>query len=572
MRVFWSFLLAAQVLFFIYSIPRGLDVTDEAFYQLSTMYLVPLGFPSAFGFFAKGLGFVFGDSVLNLRVLSMILGALSSAALGFSVFHWMKHRFKISHEQKLNLILFFVVVFFMGQELVRPRGLSYNRFNQDFLNLIASGLLLSDSLRQEWWKRWINLGIGVITGLCFLNKFATGTLVFCFLSTLAFLTPEQDFKKRIHSFLEITVSFLVVAIVGTLWIKSIAEIENLSAWLTQFTKLGHSPMDLMANYLNAGNYFWLRILSGSKVLIPILLLSLWLKPSARSNWILGGGLVLGLIYLLNPSMQFRGFFRERNTILTMIEIGFPILLFQAAVRWSLFKKHFKSYDLRLLFALLGFPVFGAFGSNVSLDASMQNHAELWMAFGIVFLSMPGASLGVKVFSRVLPVAVFVMVLGNAVHAFREPYRLQGRLDEFTQSAPKAWGELAGLKFKANQFEFIQKLRDSVRDAGVTSEWRSVQLFDNPGWHLFAGTRPLGLSWLSSAKERRSATCYFLHLDQKVTASKTALYLNLNLEENMDPTVLRCLQSVGIDFEGEFSRKAQFPAPYKGGNLSLWTLN
>lgn len=172
-------LLLTQVVLYVWMAPRGFEFTDESFYLLNYLYWRHLtATVSFFGAYIEWPFRLMGQSILGIRILSLVLLLATTAFFGREVLRYSGRKFAARSGSRVPLVLVAMAAssFYFGYPY-SVRAPSYNLIALCTM-LVATGLLvrLATPGVLDWPARFTAFAYGAALGACALVKPPAGGL------------------------------------------------------------------------------------------------------------------------------------------------------------------------------------------------------------------------------------------------------------------------------------------------------------------------------------------------------------------------------------------------------------
>ncbi len=348
----------------LYSIPRGFDWSDEAFYWMAYQKPSEFVYVGFFQWFGEVLLVDGLPEIHSLRISRLLLHLLSAGILYHAVRVYLKKTEKSS--PFLSFLLPLLLLANWATYSLGPQSLSYNHLVLIILQ-IQTGIIFwlsSGELNSIRFK--LNLVFLAITSpLLFLAKFPTGILfTFIWPTIIGLIQQKQSWKKPLFIFLSVGIPLIILAGTPARFTEFIEKYQafgntmssHAPAYLLQklWLDVKHFFGDLAGDDLEFDRIILFSLLlyfSVFKSRIALIILGFWITPTiihyfnylndqevfpAISAWIyvLAGGIILqafrspkdALIVLSFCMIPFAASLGTNNNLFTQITFYFPFFI------------------------------------------------------------------------------------------------------------------------------------------------------------------------------------------------------------------------------------------------------
>lgn len=563
----------------VWSLPRGFDITDEAFYLLNYRY--PAEYEASFTDFHLVITRVFGladASIGTYRVAALLGIGLGAAAFGLSLSVWLRRALSPDNPRcwlaQPTLVITYVLLGELLAMSVMPRTVSYNGLNTLLLLLTAAATLAALSCGPVG-SSWLLLA-GAAIGLDVFVKVSTaGLLLASVVLLLAWCWRGAGvvFLLRALAMLVIGVGcglgmYFLLAQPPTIWW------HTFSQEIIMLQGQGYGTADLFVKYLGSARetlsvLIW--PLGPLLVLVPGLAWW-WLQQRQLPRWLpLLSIALLGAAGLwLAAQAVYRLWYSTAyiNGLQSLAVLIFFLLLIAGVTavevvpagaadssRSAVTKLAQQQLPVALWLALL--PLLAAAGTYNDLRVNLVIDAAPWFGLALMLLALPRPNL--------LPVWVTPLLLllpaGYAAEqtvwgTMRVPYCLTGPMTVQTQPLHAA-GVRGTLLLDSNAVAFIGRLEKTLAQGGFKPGDPLLAFYDMPGLVYLCGGISPGATWYFSHIDNRN--CHALDISQQ-PLSKACILLN----ETLSPEIASCLRRHGLRFPEAYRLVGEVP--------SAWAVN
>lgn len=577
----WSIIMLASVVLavLVWSLPRGFDITDEAFYLLNYRY--PAEYEASFTDFHLVITRVFGladASIGTYRVAALLGIGLGAVAFGLSLSVWLRRALSPDNPRRWLVRPVLVITYVLLGELlamsIMPRTVSYNGLNTLLLLLSAAAALAALS-RGPAGSSWLLLA-GAAIGLDVFVKVSTAGLLLASVVVLL----GWCWRKAGGVFLLRALAMLVLGIgCGTGIYFLLAQPPTVwwhtfSQELTMLQGQGYGTADLFVKYLGSAREI-LRVLVWPLGPVLVLVPGLawwWLRPRQSPRWLLllaiallgaaGFWLAVQAVHRLWYSTAYINGLQSLAVLIFFLLLvagvtAVEVLPADAAdsSRSTNAKLAGQQLPVALWLALL--PLLAAAGTYNDLRVNLVIDAAPWFGLALMLLALPRPNL--------LPVWVTPLLLllpaGYAAEqtvwgTMRVPYCLTGPMTVQTQPL-RAAGVRGTLLLDPKSVAFIRQLEKTLAQGGFKPGDPLLAFYDMPGLVYLCGGVSPGATWYFGGIDARN--CHALDITRQSLVRACIL-----LNEPLGPKMQRCLREHGLRFPEGYRLVGEVP--------SAWAIN
>jgi hypothetical protein len=563
--------LSGLLLVIVWSLDRGLDITDESMSLLA--YLHPDEYPATFSMYyvivSRATGWMH-PTVLGYRWLTLALAVLAALAFTYGFCQWLRQFFgtEATSGVDVTLVLPFVLIGHLSAYGLGVRTLNYNSINNAFL-FSACGLLLhalSHTPRRGVRPVTVAIAlfiVGVLVALDMFVKFPTAIIMFGAALLLIVLHTRRLGPREVA----IEIGILTLGIVGGLTayfasVQSIAEwLSNYRAALQASSEATHNPGTILRSYAQDGE-------SLARVLIfdfsPAFLLSFlvarcyvrgWHRKALRNQFVLLAVLAAALVYTghkvyaldLLDSPYLNHFVTFYTYVLI---ICFEVIVLAAIYRSAPPVQGPNQGTARRIDALPGvallaaLPFAGAFGTANSIFLNAMFGIGAWFAL----IMIAGLLIKERTQSK-LALSLCILLptcFGPAQIVYGtvwKPYLLAASLPDHTVALDQP-ASVAGLRVDPATAEFIAELRSTLRQGSFRERDYILALYNAPGLvYLMGGVSPGTPTYFD---HEQPTNCHALETTE---IGKRAVFVLAT--GDVAPQTVACMQKAGRHFPDEF---------------------
>ncbi|MCI5058103.1 MAG: hypothetical protein MRY83_18460 [Flavobacteriales bacterium] len=573
----------SAVFVILFTLNRGLDLTDEGFYLYEVL------FPSEdfgiirFNLFLNRINHLVPLDIFELRFLRACLTFMAAVYLMFSVskFSQNLNHFVINPFMTFCLIL-------TGSWLsycVFPRAISYNSFSL-ICFIVAIGCVL-----RFWYgnfsKNYIHIALlGFMVFLQLITKISSGIILLGFsLFVILFLT-FKDFQTKVRA----STLFLIGILSGLLLYSTI---ESPRIWLNSVQYLleqnegGDHDLSLLSKI-----YFkeLLQIFGEYQlVVLPIYLtssLGIWLTKHLFSNVSIN---VLKFFYVILFCIGFWISVIHFN----LLKLGstdmlyvIPLIgcflvnllitsLFDRNMRIKLLSFKLSKVNLKIAFLLISLftmPFMISFGTNAGFTAHSAQYLIFWILLFTIAAGFFQSQINSKLLKQIISVQTLLLLATSAVIIFNggvlNSYKIKnGLLKQKVQLSGVENGN--GIFIDARTSDFVENVNE-ILNKNIRLDKDSVRLLsmDYPALNYLLGYKSPGRPWYKLLYYKTN--CFSFNL------ADTRYLKNLVIVISDGKLVSRqfknCLFSRGVDFPKEFRQIGSVANPFNDGVCYIFSSN
>ncbi len=538
----------------VWTFDRGLELTDEAFYVLTSMH------PQALRFFFTPTQWVsvplwqVAHGLAAFRALGWMFSTASAAVLGLGVAH---SATRLAHwpAARRRLYQFAVVSATMVSAwlygAILPFSPSYNLLGASG-SYAAFGLFLLSIDREN--RRQVTAlaaASGICLGIAVLSKFSAGIATAGLIFVLQIvLRPRRATELR-------AAVVTAVALVGTVMIAIAAE-STFSEASRQFlaglelTRIAQGNETALARLTRGGNELWQCLLSvATTYSVPLVLACISLASrSAAAGCLAVAWFVYDVVALHTYLGGMDVYQTQSRPLVAAMAIMLALTLRMWLAQWRL---------AILTVALFVLPFAIAIGTGNPLPFQIVLALASWGALvSVLAFGTDDHSLRVPAIALAV---VFTLLLAAQIASsgYRAPYRLAQPLQ--SQRIPIDLGRLGTLKVDPQTERFVTEVRSAWQHCGLPAQTPFIGIYRLPGVALVVDAVPLATPWLFS-KGFADAALNGVGDDQ---LKRAAVALELT-PDGTRPELPDRLQSV---FPSAYRFCGAFSVPFDGARGELW---
>jgi hypothetical protein len=576
--------LVSLLLIIVWSLDRGLDITDESMSLLlyqhpdeyrwnnTTYYLIV----------SRVTGWM-RPTVLAYRWMTLALLALAATVFAYGFCQWLGRFFQTGLGKAANLTLVFPFILIGRLSLygLGVRTLEYNGINSVLLSS-ASGLLLyvfsKESINRAQPLTGIALFmVGVLSALDLFVKFPTAILMF----GAALFLIVVHMRRRGPRKIILAIGILIFGAMAGLAVYFVG-VQSFSTWLPRYrialqaTSQGnHSTSSILSGYVsNVEALVWVLIRHFSFAFLLSFVIARcysrgWHRKVLRNQYVLIALLAITVGYTgykvwildLLDSPYFNGL--VTFYILVLI-VCFQVIVLVATNRNGPAASGPRRVTARrsevlpgiALLALL--PFAGAFGTGNSIFLNAMFGIAAWFGLILVlglFIKERTGSRWALALCILLPTCfVAAQVTYGTVW---QPYMLATTLPNQTVTLHQP-ASVAGLKVDSATAEFLTELRSTLRQGSFQEQDYIIGLYNIPGLVYLAGGVSPGMPTYFGGDYAR--ICRAL---AEVDFSKRSVFVLATTEA--EPQIAACMHKAGLRFPEGFVELGQIYNPYSASS-------
>lgn len=576
-----------------YLVPRGFDMTDNAFYLMAVRnYDDFRAFPTMFQAFTGTLYNLGGESVINLRLLgACVYLAVSILSSIIAIKYFAK-------EQFAQITINKWYIYGLGLVIITSSTLQYNNWvnspNYNWLNHIGlmfflSGLLIWTNRDTSHHSGYAPFLIMLGFGISFWTKIYTATLM----PILVILVLIFN-RKRIKQLL--TIKHVVYGVVGGLLGLSYVflrgdtifqVIEKIQGGVDQ--RAYEATIDLNNIFLTFGVEFYeflgllypimtYSIKFWHVLLIPIIVvlaLSFYMASRTTTNhnllnlahflaffgWLIN---ILFATYQLNVFQM--AVWSLRVSFITSI-YAFLIIFYQRLLSYKddqplpIIQKPIIGWAL-LIFFIPAIFSFGS-GSSFTLHTGWASHFYLLSAIVILINPMTIKNRFIQYFAPIFMICLIAYVM---IVATQEPYRQTVPLFEMTTSVSIQFGDDT-LIVGETMADYIIEVQQQAESAGFVAKTPIIDLTRNsPGTVFILDGRSDALPWLYGTIDRVGLGIFIL--EQWTAEDIEAAWLITTTDSTLE-SESEILAHFDLDLHTDYEELFTITRPYREGSQTFW---
>lgn len=581
-------------LFMMWAIQRGLDITDESMYLLSSQNPADVKFGlTTYYLYTSFLFHAVGQNIIALRFVQLVM-----TIIGGTVFYIGLNRFISQYQiktyqfffDKVSVISFICLGAMFAYFWFLPSP-SYNSLNS-FALIVSSGLLLSlpvDSGKISGCsnlKSWFILfSIGLCIGLSFFVKFTTGILLFLLYSAFICISAKQGIKNKVYylliilSGLSIWILFHFIFIQSpVLWWRYLSNGLQLVAAMSS----GHNASSLIRYIHEAGSLgksalydFWalhLMILVG---LTFIHFLKKNIKNSVNLISVLLG-VVFTIAVALSVSHHLYLGGQSHYFDLSRFYLSWLMLLSTAVIagfgynksNGLIIPKQQLSQLLIVGVMLFTLPFAGAIGTRNQIYINMILNMAPWFGLLLLLATLLSWLHRIQWIAPALCVLFSLFACAQIVTGcLFDPYRLLSGLSGQTQ-ATLIGHPATTLKLDPVTSEYFTQIRVLAHKNGFKPGNDVIGLYDLPGVVFALGGRSPALPWYFGNPRLSPAAAAETALSR---ADRDRLKQAFILQTSKSDRIMPDLGKFGLKFPSGYTLCGEVNNPYDPpkGTVRLW---
>lgn len=546
-----TIVLAAMI---VWTFDRGLELTDEAFYVLTSMY------PHAFRFFFTPTQWISGplwqmaDGLAGFRAIGWVVATASAAVLGIGaarsatfVSRWPTPPSRLYQVAVATSTI--VSAWLYGAIL--PFSPSYNLLGASGA-YAAFGLFLLSIDRENCWRVIaLAAGSGICLGVAVLSKFSAGVATASLIAVLHMLLRARHVVRLRAAIVAVFALAATVAIVVAVE-SSFSEASREFLKGLELTRIAQGNETASARLLRGGVESW--------QCLQFVVTAYWGPLTAACIALLLRSATVGclsvgwLIYEVVSQHAYVGgmdvYQTQSRPLVAAMALGLILTLRVWIVRWRL---------AVLTGSLLALPFAIAIGTGNPMPFQIVLALASWGALAGV-LAFGAADHEMKVPAIALAVA-FALVLATQIASsgYRAPYRLAEPMQ--AQRIPIDLGKLGVLKVDSETERFIGDVRSAWRRCGLQPHTPYLGVYGLSGVALVVDAVPVATPWLFS-KSFADAALNGVG-DQQLKDAPVALLLTPNGARPELPDRLR------LAFPSAYRSCGAFSLPFDAARAELW---
>ncbi len=564
LRIFLFVCVALKMIFVIWAMNKGFEITDEGavmlgfnrqgeqYHEIHLMYQL---------LFSK---FFIGDiTLISIRWFTVSMQVLSALFFG-----WASHRyFQVKSLPNFGLTSWLglsLLGFGLG---LQPNAVYYLHIC-DSLTLIIGGLLIwSTSNNNSFLHQLIiNISIGILLGVIFLAKFSTALVVLL-------LIP---FFVLYHFGIRKTIVFTVLMLLGkfifwTMFFNIITPYDDLLSVYQKSYEIvqiqGYKISDILLTY------FAHDLPVFSLYLIPafaFIAIRKWLlktsAPFFTPKYIGLFFLLLLAVYSLKELMAIQSFtgweFRTNNVLLALLVIGIYELWQNSNT------KHVLKIIVPFILICLAIPLSAAAGTAIPLEMSLLSHLTAPLLAVLLIWGLTSNHMHKSIISGAVILLCSLHFLTLNWGYTREP---SGQIGSAMQQTHH-YNLTEDIYLNTATHKFFTETHRILITNGYEYGDQLIALTNMPGLvYLMKGRSPdthwyFGVGATASPKNAIDLSCY--HLGQmRISEVKQPIFLAIN--EKVDNGIINCLKQSKLGFPSNYEKVGSIYNPYMKQQMGIF---
>jgi hypothetical protein len=557
---------AVLVGLYVWTMSKGVDITDEGFYMLSYSYPAEYAVSStSFHLLVSKLLPASQVSVVGYRLASLISGVLTAG-----VFSWGFRRWLLARQGGAPSLVLLVALFVIGNMLqyaISARALNYNGLNSLAIAVFAASLLNYAATPGR--KALLGLLVGGLAmGLDIFVKFSSSGIVFG-TGALVLLLSILPLKKLtdLRPLVVLGVGLLLGVAVFALFV------QPLPAWYSGWR---HETTILMKGMYGSG--LVVRYVQDAYPVVRTLIYPFGVVALLASGWVYAQGryltknwqhvAVVAVVVLLllveavrtalykNTHLNYN---RSSVWLLGPLLVVVAMLL-AARLRYRHLSSHQgRWYTYVLPLWLLALPLLAAFGTVNQLFNNALLDAMYWLAVLVWLVQLLPADMRYLRSAQIVLLALPALAVAEqATYGMLWAPYLQLE-NMFSQDTPLTVGapmEPARLLVDAPSAAYIKGIRTALYGAGFRAGEPILALYDAPGLVYALGGISPGNPWYPGFQNQEIRNCDAL--------AKTHLDLHrafILLNQTPTASIKACLAEHGLHFPADYVLVHQAMSPF-----------
>jgi hypothetical protein len=546
--------VAVLLAYCLWSLDRGLDLTDESYYLTAAInpdavilwVTVMHWFTSGLWRLSGGLAGFRGTGLAILAVSSVVLALGTIRAFQMSGIGVVARGFPILLIAACSLagaLLYHAFV---------PFTPSYNLLAVSGIYMALGLVCLAANIPRSWRFYCVQILSGTALGIAFLAKFSSGVIAWSIVCGTAVVLADS-FRRRILGIGLITggmaATIGVTVILHASFSEALAHFR-LGALVYMLGANETLPVRLLRYFNETGNFLRLTL---SSFLIPLVVFGIYVVRVRPRFWIALIGLATFSYVVVAGGYLLGGMDRYgQQTAPLMVAVILSML-----VTARLWMQHVKAIYLIGVLALLPFCI--AIGTYNALHTQILLSLAPWgvlvglLAFGIPTLPGPRHV-------AMLAGALFITIVTSQVltNGFRAPYRLHRPLPE--QNEAVSMPPLGTFRVDRETRDSYIKLTQLADSCGVQQGQGFLGLYNIPGIALILQSVPLGFPLLQDRPSTEPI------LDQLAPGTLKSAVVAIDLDSgSYDPGMPKQLAT----FPTGYRLCGTVTLPYQKQKVELW---
>jgi hypothetical protein len=589
-----AILLPFVSLFMVWAIQRGLNITDESMYLLSSQYPDDVKFGlTSYHLYTSFFFHSVGQNIIALRFVQLVMTIFSG-----TVFYIGLNRFISQYQIKTHKYFFdkasaisFMCLGAMFAYFWFLPSPSYNSLNS-FTLIVSSGLFLSLHVESEktsdgpTLKSWFILFlIGLCIGLSFFVKFTTGILLFLLYGAFISIIAKQGIKNKVQ--------YLLIIITGiSIWMfLHFIFIQSPVLWWRYFSN-GLQLVAAMSAGYNASSlnrYFHEVVMLGKSALkdfwaLHVMILSglsfiYHFKKSSKNNVQLISalfGVVFAAAVALSISRHLHVGGQSQTFNLSRFYLSWLLLLLSAVIasfgyniiNGSIIPKQKLSELLLVGILLFSLPFAGAIGTGAPIYLGVLMHMAPWFGLMLLLATLLSWLHRIQWIAPVVCVLFSLFACAQIVTGcLFDPYQLLTGLSGQTQATEIGYPSTT-LKLDPITSEYFMQIKALAQKNGFKPGNDVVALYDLPGVVFALGARSPALPWYIGNPRKSPAAAAEKALS---IADQERLKHAFILQTSKSDRIMPDLGKFGLSFPSGYMLCGEVNNPYDSskGTVRLW---
>lgn len=553
LKIWLLALLVFNISLSLYTLNKGFDITDEAFYMMG--YKFPNESINYFSFYHQIVGRYFSFiplTLVNVRVLKLFIFLISALVFSIGLSNNLKVHIN-SFISNPTLIFLFVSNLSFASFAIGPQSLSYNSISASCLMLICGlSLLINSQYLSRFYYFLASICLGFFIAMVFYVKFTNSLILLPIIFLLFFKLKKYTNYKLI--FFDILKFILCIFTGITIFIFSFfktleiakTKTANYLSFIIETSKNSdhHNSTELLNKYIVQLNtkFNQLVIAYYPLLILGILLLSFGIFKSNKWTRLVNVISSLTFVYLFFFYFNLSTNFAE-STIIDPFLICLIILLVYSVI-FHLRQKRIPQEMLKIFLLLIFAILFGAVGTNNEITTQFVFYTNLIAGLFIICLSINNINSKLVCFYLIIisSIGSYTYVNGTILN----PYRIDGTL--FTQDRKLLLGDSTEIKINNKLWSLI----DSVKsDLYTKTNFKSnIPIFCNS--HEIGIVYSLG-SYVPSVQWNTTNnfnTAYKFFIQSKSPNLADCCFLISNIEP-VDSSFFKLIEKQNIFFERDY---------------------
>jgi hypothetical protein len=553
LKIWLLVLFVINISLSLYTLNKGLDITDEAFYLMG--YKFPYESINYFSFYHQIVGQYFSFmplTLVNVRVLKLFIFLLSALIFSIGLSNSLKGYIN-SFIANPTLIFLFVSNLSFASFALGPQSLSYNSISASCLMLICGlSLIICSQNLSRFYYFLASICMGFFIAMIFYVKFTNSLILLPIIFLLFFkLKKYRSYKVIFFDILKFIlciftgITIFIFSFFKTLEIAK-TKTANYVSFIIETSKNSdhHNSTELLNKYIVQLNtkFNQLIIEYYPLLVLGILLLSFGIFKSNKWTRVVYVLVSFAFVYLFFYSFKIYTNFAE-STIIDPFLICLIILLVYSFI-FHLRQKRIPQEMLKVFFLLIFAIIFGVVGTNNEITTQFVFYINLIAGIYIVCLSINKIKSNLVSFYLIIisTTGSYTYVNGTILN----PYRIDGTL--FTQDRKLLLDDSTEIKIDNKLWSLI----DSVK----TDLYTKTKF--NSNFPIYCNSHEIGIvyslgSYVPSVQWNTTNnfnTAYKFFIQSKSPDIMNCCFLISNIEP-VDSTFFKLIEKQNIFFERDY---------------------